>query len=123
MFKYIQPNAPSWPDEETAAVRMRAGRHGHLFIDRRTTITRTIDTSARRSALLALQSRAAKAAANDAMVVDDDDSDEELSKRIQERWRFDSDDGPAVGPLGSDEQDRVLVDDYQSEYIISSLSI
>jgi len=42
----------------------------------------------------------------------DDDEDEERDRRARERWRFDVDDCPAAGPEGSDEQDRVLVDDY-----------
>ncbi|KAG6818398.1 hypothetical protein H0H93_005268 [Arthromyces matolae] len=31
---------------------------------------------------------------------------------MEARWRFDNDDNPASGPDGSDEQNRVLVDDY-----------
>lgn len=37
--------------------------------------------------------------------------------RLSERWKFDDDDGPAVGPDGSEEQDRVLVDDYEPKYL------
>ena len=29
-----------------------------------------------------------------------------------ERWRFDQDDEPTIGPEGADEQDRILIDDY-----------
>lgn len=49
------------------------------------------------------------------MDVDEDDSDVELRRRLSERWKYDADDMPAVGPQGSDEQDRVLVDDYDSK--------
>jgi enhancer of polycomb-like protein len=55
------------------------------------------------------------------MDVDEDDvvlkEDEDADHRLAERWRFDGDDGPPHGPSGSDEQDRVLVDDYDSKYM------
>ena len=40
---------------------------------------------------------------------------QELSWRIRDRWKFDDDDEPAIGPDGPDEQDRMLVDDYSAE--------
>ena len=43
---------------------------------------------------------------------DDDFEEKERKRRLRERWRFDADDVPAVGPEGPDEKDRVLVDDY-----------
>lgn len=45
------------------------------------------------------------------------DEDEESLRRMKERWRFDSDDLPAAGPDGPDEEDRILVDDYDSKYV------
>ena len=43
----------------------------------------------------------------------DDGNDEERAWRLAERWKFDEDDSPAVGPEGPDEQDRALLDDYE----------
>jgi enhancer of polycomb-like protein len=43
---------------------------------------------------------------------DDDEMDVEDMNRLKERWRFDPDDCPAVGPEGADEQDRILTDEY-----------
>ena len=42
---------------------------------------------------------------------------EEENLRLLERWRFDSDDGPAAGPEGAEEQDRELVDDYDTKCV------
>ena len=36
----------------------------------------------------------------------------ENRSRLVERWRFDKDDSPAIGPEGLEEQDRVLVNDF-----------
>ena len=44
---------------------------------------------------------------------------EEENRRLLERWRFDSDDGPAAGPEGAEEQDRELVDDYDAKHVLS----
>ena len=43
--------------------------------------------------------------------------DEEMARRLQERWRFDQDDDPKVAPEGAEEQDRMLVDDYDPRYL------
>lgn len=50
------------------------------------------------------------------MDVDDDD---ELKRRLAERWKYDSDDLPSVGPW-VEEQDRILVDDYSHRYFFPS---
>ncbi len=42
----------------------------------------------------------------------DVDVDTEQTERLQERWRFDSDDAPSIGTSSPEEQDRHLVDDY-----------
>ncbi|KAF9242838.1 enhancer of polycomb-like-domain-containing protein [Melanogaster broomeanus] len=47
---------------------------------------------------------------------DDCENDEDM-RRLRERWRFDEDDDPLVAPDGAEEQDRVLVDDYESKYL------
>jgi hypothetical protein len=44
-----------------------------------------------------------------------EDDDRERSRKLSERWRFDHDDYPPVGPEGSDQQDRVLIDDYDAK--------
>lgn len=43
--------------------------------------------------------------------IENPEQDENRSRLI-ERWRFDMDDSPAIGPEGLEEQDRVLVNDY-----------
>jgi len=40
-----------------------------------------------------------------------------MARRLQERWLFDQDDGPAVAPEGVEEQDHMLVDDYDPRYL------
>ena len=42
----------------------------------------------------------------------DSDEDEELKRRLTERWAYDVDDEPVAGPDGHDESSRKLVDDY-----------
>lgn len=42
----------------------------------------------------------------------------EVSWRIHDRWLFDADDGPSVGPYGPDEKNRVLVDEFHPKYAI-----
>lgn len=44
----------------------------------------------------------------------EDPEDEERRRRLEERWRFDLDDTPPIGPEGPEEHDRVLVDDYDT---------
>ncbi|KAH7923575.1 hypothetical protein BV22DRAFT_1015104 [Leucogyrophana mollusca] len=45
------------------------------------------------------------------------DEDEEHRSRLRERWKFDQDDDPVIAPEGSEEQDRLLVDDYDTKYL------
>ncbi|CAA7267867.1 unnamed protein product [Cyclocybe aegerita] len=40
---------------------------------------------------------------------------------LEERWKYDLDDVPPVGPEGADEQDRILVDDYGAKYLRHSM--
>ncbi|KAI0793285.1 enhancer of polycomb-like-domain-containing protein [Abortiporus biennis] len=54
---------------------------------------------------------------------DMDDEERERRRRLAERWKFDEDDVPAVGPKGADEQDRMLVDDYQVAYTRYNLNL
>ena len=46
----------------------------------------------------------------------DDEQEGERRRQLEERWRFDSDDAPPVGPDGLEEQDRTLIDDYETMY-------
>ncbi|KAH7886603.1 enhancer of polycomb-like-domain-containing protein [Phlebopus sp. FC_14] len=50
-------------------------------------------------------------------LIDSNDDDAEIVRRLRERWRFDQDDDPSVGPEGAEEQDRVLIDDYDPKYL------
>jgi enhancer of polycomb-like protein len=74
-----------------------------MLVDRRDSTPRSI-VPTRRSALFDLESL------SDDMQVDQ--NEDENSRRLLERWKFDLDDVPAVGPHGPDEQDRILIDDY-----------
>jgi enhancer of polycomb-like protein len=116
LFKYVPPAVtPLWPsstspmsDDEPAvqrAVRVRVGRGGRIMLDRRRPPTASASVVKRsRSALFGPPPS------------DDDEMDVEDTNRLKERWRFDSDDTPAVGPDGPDEQDRVLTDEYDPKY-------
>ncbi|KAK0201481.1 enhancer of polycomb-like-domain-containing protein [Desarmillaria ectypa] len=94
LFKFIAPsNAPAWPKTESEAperrlVRLRRGRGGRMMLDRRGSRPLMRDTQ---------------------------DVDEE-TRRLKERWRFDSDDAPQFGQ-SSEERDRELVDDYGLSYL------
>jgi enhancer of polycomb-like protein len=48
---------------------------------------------------------------------DESTDDKEASWRIRDRWLFDADDEPSVGPDGPDEKDRVLVDEFHPRYV------
>ncbi|KAK7029405.1 Enhancer of polycomb-like protein 1 [Paramarasmius palmivorus] len=105
LFKYI---SPSQSDNESTRsqpprrpVRMRYGRGGRVLMDRRVQIN---GLPTRRDRI-----------ADDRMDVDAED--EERDRRLAERWKFDSDDGPTYGPNGSDEQDRIMVDDFDHRYL------
>jgi enhancer of polycomb-like protein len=105
LFKHIPSSearlSPPAPAEgrrtiQTRAVRMRYGRGGRILLDRRNTLTR-----GQQAALLDSPS--------------DADTDPEYKRKLAERWKFDADDQPSNGPE-NDEQDRILVDDYESRY-------
>ncbi|TBU39160.1 enhancer of polycomb-like-domain-containing protein [Dichomitus squalens] len=71
--------------------RIRRGRGGRMLLDRR-----SVNCTLR--------------AAN----FDKTDVEErERRQRIEERWRYDADDTPPVGPRGMEEQDRKLIDETQ----------
>lgn len=82
-----------------------------MFIDRRLPASHT--NFAQRRRILTSDDE------DDSMDVDQTVEDPEADRRLSERWRFDSDDNPPNGPSGSEEQDRVLVDDFDVKYVIS----
>ncbi|KAG7444124.1 uncharacterized protein BT62DRAFT_971418 [Guyanagaster necrorhizus] len=92
LFKFIAPSsAPAWPESEVPQrkyVRLRRGRGGRMMLDRRS---------------------------GHSLVRDAEDVDEE-TRRLKERWRFDSDDAPPFGQ-SYEERDRELVDDYGLSYL------
>jgi enhancer of polycomb-like protein len=46
------------------------------------------------------------------LVWDSEEEGQETYRRLKERWAYDEDDEPAVGPEGQDESSRKLVDDF-----------
>ncbi|KAF5310721.1 hypothetical protein D9619_007669 [Psilocybe cf. subviscida] len=138
LFKYIPPpSTPSWPSSSSSeksdedppaptpsarAVRMRVGRGGRIILDRRSAVPRSIAPKMPRSSLFGLgdADEDDEKEGDESMDVDEDKEDPEEADRLrclQERWRYDSDDAPPVGLEGPDEQDRVLVDDYNPKYL------
>ncbi|KIK61927.1 hypothetical protein GYMLUDRAFT_559643 [Collybiopsis luxurians FD-317 M1] len=122
LFKYINPPQSSKlsSDEKEPVsepvprrpVRLRYGRGGRAYIDRRPPPSRI----SKRRRLATFSNDNDKDCAMD---VDTPPSeDDEGNHRLAERWRFDADDGPPHGPAGSEEQDRMLVDDYDSKYVL-----
>ncbi|KAK7470514.1 Enhancer of polycomb-like protein 1 [Stygiomarasmius scandens] len=124
LFKYVAPpNAPSRSTQATTPtkrpVRLRLGRGGRSFVDRR--FSRTSSTVPKRT-----RRRISSDSEDDEsepMDVDAPENDEEADRRLAERWRFDNDDGPAYGPGGSEEQDRVLVDDHSVGYMKHTMTL
>ncbi|KAK0210971.1 enhancer of polycomb-like-domain-containing protein [Desarmillaria ectypa] len=125
VFRHVGPSdAPKWPARSLLSppdsnaestqlrrprpVRLRFGRGGRMHLDRRSTF---IGSVPRRESPPNL----------DVMDVDVDNN--EQMKRLQERWRFDSDDAPSIGISSPEEQDRHLVDDYDIEYIRHSIHL
>ena len=122
LFKYVPPpDAPSrlssnsdddLPSHSSAprmvrAVRKRYGRGGRIHLDRRNAIPPTLATARLpRSTLFDV----------DKPMDVDEDQESERRRQLEELWKFDSDDAPPVGPDGSEEQDRTLIDDYETMY-------
>ncbi|KAK1224970.1 Enhancer of polycomb-like protein 1 [Marasmius sp. AFHP31] len=118
LFKYVTP--PSTPralspepgqendgQRPRRAVRLRYGRGGRRFVDRRPqSDTYTLATGRKRP-----------------LDREEDELAEERDRRLRERWRFDSDDNPPYGPKGSDEQDRVLVDEFYPKHLQYTLDL
>ncbi|KAH9839378.1 enhancer of polycomb-like-domain-containing protein [Rhodofomes roseus] len=89
------------------AGRLRFGRGGRIHLDRRSYSKESSDSSGSSSSSS-----------------DSDDAEEQDHKRrLAERWRYDADDVPMVGPDGPEEKDRVLVDDYDSKYLVHHMTL
>ncbi|GBE89019.1 Enhancer of polycomb-like protein [Sparassis crispa] len=89
------------------AGRLRFGRGGRIYLDRR--IVRARSEHHRESCEGS---------------EDDDDTDAQSpARKVRGRWKFDADDDPAVGPEGPDEQDRMLVDDFQPKYLVHRMTL
>ncbi|KAH9852530.1 enhancer of polycomb-like-domain-containing protein [Lenzites betulinus] len=86
--------------EQHRAVRLRRGRGGRFLIDRRFNVR-----------------------LRPANFDDEDEEAGERLKKIEERFRFDDDDAPAIGPGGPDEQDRKLVDACQPRHLSVTMSL
>ncbi|RPD66682.1 hypothetical protein L226DRAFT_453767 [Lentinus tigrinus ALCF2SS1-7] len=54
---------------------------------------------------------------------DEDDEAKERARRLEERFRYDDDEGLAVGATGKDEQDRRLIDEYQPKHLTVTMSL
>ncbi|KAG6876575.1 hypothetical protein C0992_012371 [Termitomyces sp. T32_za158] len=116
LFKYIPVNfQPSENDgrpilegrRQPRAVRTRVGRGGRMLVDRRDAAPHPI-VATRRSTLFKQDNEDVDMADPEVL---------ETQSRTAARWRFDTDDEPATSPDGSDEQNRVLVDDYSPRYM------
>ncbi|KAL1757870.1 enhancer of polycomb-like-domain-containing protein [Schizophyllum commune] len=116
-WNYIPAAEQGQTARNPRALRMRTSRGGRAMLDRRTE-PRKIDLKACRSSLFAPPSD------DESEKTDPEDvsMDEEI-RALEERWRYDEDDGPVVGPMGLAEQDRVLVDDYDPQYLKTTMSL
>jgi enhancer of polycomb-like protein len=93
---------------------VRRGRGGVLRVDRR--ITRR---SPPRDELLSYPRRSTRPTTADSeMPEEESTAEKEVSWRIRDRWLFDADDEPSIGPDGPDEKDRVLVDEFHPKYAL-----
>jgi enhancer of polycomb-like protein len=113
--------SPNVADEEPECVRYvrhRVTRLGNATIDRRNAFIQRYGIHGDDSTFT--RRRQAFARRMDTVIPDDD---EEMSARLRERWRFDQDDEPTVGPEGVDEQDRILIDDYDPKYLRQMMTL
>ncbi|KAI6018157.1 enhancer of polycomb-like-domain-containing protein [Pisolithus microcarpus] len=99
--------------EHIRYLRYRLTRLGGVMLDRRDAFMQRMGISDDDGALL----RRRRAFGRPLDSLFDDVQDEEMKCRLRERWRFDQDDDPAVAPEGPEEQDRVLIDDYEPKYL------
>jgi enhancer of polycomb-like protein len=115
-FKWIPPPDAKFGMQEDSsvpewrAVRVRRGRGGVLRVDRHTTCR-----SLARDELLGLPCRLTSSANEKSE--EESTTDTEVSWRIRDRWLFDADGEPSVGPDGPDEKDRA-VDEFHPKYVL-----
>ncbi|KAJ7471898.1 hypothetical protein FB451DRAFT_310661 [Mycena latifolia] len=100
----VPPGAPQTDEQSvrsgSRALRVRYGRGGRRFVDRRS-------SHPYRSPLFNQRQHLG------------DNPDEEATRRLEAQWRFDEDDCPAPSP---DEQHRELIDEYDSKYLIARMA-
>ncbi|KAG1815349.1 enhancer of polycomb-like-domain-containing protein [Suillus variegatus] len=123
IFSSSRPSTPSPNVADDEAERVRYVRHrvtrlGNSTIDRRDAFIQRYGIRGDDSTFI--RRRQAFARRMDAIIPDDD---EEMSSRLRERWKFDQDDEPTVGPEGTDEQDRILIDDYDPKYLRQMMTL
>ena len=108
-------NEDESPVRIVRSVRLRVGRGGRRMLDRRDIGLRTMFIKQPEfdppSDVLNPMDR------NDEDEGEEEEEESERRRRIEEQWKYDQDDMPAVGPQGQDERDRVLVDEYQTKYV------
>jgi enhancer of polycomb-like protein len=114
--KYASIDADEARPRQGQALRLRVGRGGRLHLDRRRPPPSAIQDVHPFSRMESEDDSddTGDDSELDALLVGEV---EETRRRLKEQWRFDEDDGPAVGPLGSEEQDRILVDDFQTKWV------
>ncbi|KAJ7086461.1 hypothetical protein B0H15DRAFT_350878 [Mycena belliarum] len=103
LWAEVPPVAPQSDEQSmrsgSCALRVRYGRGGRRFVDRRNYHPYSPPLLSRRHP--------------------GDDLDEESMRRLEAQWRFDEDDCPAPR---SAEQHRELVDEYESKYLIARMA-
>ena len=98
---------------------MRRGRGGVLRVDRHTS-----RRSLQRDELVQYPRRSTSSASTGSEESEDKyATDREVSWRIRDRWLFDADDEPSVGPDGPDEKDRELVDEFHPKYVLPTQTV
>jgi enhancer of polycomb-like protein len=102
-----ETSVPQW-----CAVRVCRGRGGVLRVDRRTLCQPPPD------GLLREPRRPSSASVESEMSCEESTTDKELSWRLRNRWLFDADDEPSVGPDSPDEKDRALMDEFHPMYAL-----
>jgi enhancer of polycomb-like protein len=122
LFKFVAPpESPVWPtsigdktsppltSRRPRAVRMRYGRGGRVFLDRRDPTPQRLTKRLPRSSLFTHE--------EDETTLNEGAEEVESQKTLEERWNFDTDDLPPVGPDGAEEHDRHLIDDYDAGWV------
>jgi enhancer of polycomb-like protein len=102
-----------------ACRQVRCGRGGVLRVDRRTT-TRHPALSDK---LLRYPRRLMSTTTVDWEMSSELKTDKEMLWRTRDRWLFDADNEPSVGPNGPDEKDRVLGDEFHPKYVLYKITL